>query len=134
MLIDARTIPHGKVIHTDLCIVGAGAAGITLARDFIGQRFRVCLLESGGLEFDEDTQSLYDGEIVGLPYTALKAARVRYFGGTTSHWGGWCRPLDEIDFETRDWVPHSGWPFSKSHLDPYYERAQSIFQLGRFRY
>jgi choline dehydrogenase-like flavoprotein len=130
MLIDARTVPEGKTIETEVCIVGAGAAGITLAREFIGQSFRVCLLESGGLEFDKDTQSLYDGETVGMPYTPLKAARVRYYGGTTNHWEGWCRPLDEIDFESRDWIPHSGWPFGKSHLVSFYERAQSICQLG----
>lgn len=129
MIIDARSVPKGKTIETDVCIIGAGAAGITLAREFIGQSFRVCLLESGGFEFDEDTQSLCDGETIGLPYTPLKAARVRYFGGTTNHWHGWCRPLDEIDFESRDWIPHSGWPFGKSHLFSFYERAQSICQL-----
>ena len=133
MFIDARTLTENTIIETEVCIVGAGAAGITLAREFIGQPFRVCLLESGGLEFDEDTQSLYEGENVGLPY-ALGAERLRYFGGTTNHWGGYCRPLDEIDFEPRDWIPHSGWPFGKSHLVPFYERAQSICQLGPFVY
>lgn len=134
LLVDARKIRKGTIIKTDVCIVGAGAAGISLAREFIGQRFRVCLLESGGLESDTDTQSLYEGEIAGLPYTPLHAARLRYFGGTTNHWDGWCRPLDEIDFETRDWIPHSGWPFPKAHLDPFYARAQSICQLGPFPY
>jgi choline dehydrogenase-like flavoprotein len=134
MLIDGRTIPEGKTIQTDVCIVGGGAAGITLAREFCGQPFQVCLLESGGLERDEETQSLYSGEIVGLPYTPLAAARLRFFGGTTNHWSGWCQPLDEIDFESRDWVPHSGWPFNKSHLVPFYARAQSILQIGPFAY
>ena len=134
MLIDARTLPEGKTVQTDVCIVGAGAAGITLALQFIGQPFRVCLLESGGLEFDQDTQALYDGETVGLPYGPLKAVRVRYFGGTTNHWNGFCRPLDEIDFEARDWIPHSGWPFGKPRLVSFYERAQSICQLGPFPY
>jgi choline dehydrogenase-like flavoprotein len=44
------------------------------------------------------------------------------------------RPLDEIDFEERDWVPYSGWPFDKSHLDPFYERAQTILQIGPYTY
>jgi choline dehydrogenase-like flavoprotein len=134
MLIDARTVPEGKTIETDVCIVGAGAAGITLAREFRGQPFRVCLLESGDLEFDEETQSLYGGETTGMPFTPLMASRLRYFGGATNHWGGWCQPLDEIDFEVRDWIPHSGWPFSKSHLVPFYERAQAILQIGPFAY
>ena len=134
MLIDARIVPPGKTIETDVCIVGAGAAGITLAKEFRDQSFRVCLLESGGLEPDERTQSLYSGEIAGLPYPALTVARLRYFGGTTNHWMGWCQPLDDIDFESNDWIPHSGWPFDKSYLVPFYKRAQSILQLGIFAY
>jgi len=39
-----------------------------------------------------------------------------------------------MDFEARDWVPYSGWPFDKSHLDPFYERAQSICKLGPYIY
>ena len=133
MVIDARTVPKNRIIKTDVCIVGAGAAGITLAREFIGRLFKVCLLESGGFEFDEQTQDLYEGRTVGVD-VGLRGTRGRYFGGTTNSWGNYCRPLDAIDFETRDWIPHSGWPFSKSHLDPFYQRAQSILQLGPFAY
>jgi len=135
MLTDGRDIPKNTRIDTEVCIIGAGAAGITLAREFIGQPFRVCLLESGGLEYENDTQTLHQGENVGIPNGwELERARLRYFGGTTNHWGGWCRPLDAIDFETRDWIPFSGWPFDKPHLDPFYERAHPICQLGPWDY
>jgi choline dehydrogenase-like flavoprotein len=117
-----------------VCIVGAGAAGITLARECIKQPFRVCLLESGGLDYNEDIQSLYQGENTGLPYYPLDASRLRYFGGTTNHWAGMCRPLDDIDFAARAWIPYSGWPFGRSHLDPFYARAHLICQLGSFTY
>jgi choline dehydrogenase-like flavoprotein len=133
MLVDARTLSANTVIQTDVCIVGAGAAGITLAKEFAGAGFRVSLLESGGFKFDEKTQDLYRGETVGS-HIPLNVMRLRYFGGTTNHWGNYCRPLDEIDFEKRDWVPHSGWPFKKSELDPYYERAQTVCQLGPCAY
>ena len=134
MLIDARSLSKDHRIETEVCIVGAGAAGVTLAREFIGQPFRICLLESGGLELDRETQSLYQGERTGHPYFPLDMARLRYFGGSTNHWEGWCRPLDEIDFETREYLPYSGWPFDRSHLDPFYGRAQTICQLGPFVY
>jgi choline dehydrogenase-like flavoprotein len=133
MLVDARTVSERTVVETDVCIVGAGAAGITLAREFIGKPFRICLLESGGFEFDKDTQDLCKGESAGF-YIPLDVMRLRYFGGTTNHWGNYCRPLDEMDFEARDWVPHSGWPFKKYHLDPFYQRAQSTCQIGPFAY
>lgn len=126
--------PKNKSIETEVCIIGAGAAGITLAREFIGRPFRVSLLESGGFEFDSETQSLYEGSNVGRPYHSLDAVRGRFFGGTTNYWAGNCRPLDEIDFEPRPWVPYSGWPFDRAHLVPYYQRAQPICQLGPFAY
>ena len=134
MFIDARTLPEETVVEHDICIIGGGAAGITLAREFIDQPLRVCLLEGGGLDFDEVTQSLYTGENVGVPYFPLKEARARYFGGSTNLWGGWSRPLDDIDFEDRPWMPDSGWPFIKAQLDPYYERAQKVCNLGPFEY
>lgn len=138
MIIDARSLPSEEIIETDICIVGAGTAGITLARELIGRDFKVCLLESGGRETDQKTQALYQGKNIGLPYYDLDTARARYYGGSSNRWhvdlgdnrfGLRLRPFDEIDFEYRDWVPHSGWPFAKAHLDLYYDRAQEICQI-----
>ena len=134
MFVDARSVPTKTVVECDICIIGAGAAGLTLAREFSGQEFRVCLLESGGLEFDAATQSLYQGKNAGPLQIELDTERIRYFGGTTNLWGGYCRPLDEEDFEERDWVPNSGWPFRRAELEPYYERAHRLCQLGPFNY
>lgn len=134
MLIDASTLPEDILIEKDICIIGAGAAGITLAREFIDQPYNVCLLESGGLDFDELSQSLYTGENIGVPYFPLKEARARYLGGSTNLWGGWSRPLDDIDFEDRPWMPYSGWPITKAQLVPYYERAQKACKLGPCEY
>lgn len=124
MFVDARTIPAGATLETDICIIGAGAAGIALAQEFAGLDMRVSILESGGREFDAETQALDTGRNTGTPYFPLDAARLRYFGGTTNHWGGLCRPSNEIDFESRSWVPDSGWPLTRAELQPYYERAQ----------
>lgn len=129
MFADARTVPDGTVLEADLCIIGAGAAGITLAREFVGSLLRVTVLESGDLEFDQETQSLYDGELVGLPYFPLETARLRYFGGSTNHWGGVCRPLEEVDFEPREGVPFSGWPIRRADLEPFYPRAAEVVGL-----
>lgn len=131
---DAERLENGSVLEGELCIVGAGAAGISLAREWIGKGRRVLLLEGGGFERDARMQDLYRGEIVGLPYFPLEAARLHYFGGTTNHWAGLCAPFDAIDFETRDWVPHSGWPIARADLDPYYARAQDILDLGPYDY
>lgn len=134
MLLDARTVPNAELIECDLCVVGAGAAGISLAREFAGASLKLCLLESGGLQFNDETQTLYQGEIRGRTYYGLDITRLRYFGGSTNHWTGWCRPLDAIDFEARAYLPHSGWPITCQDLNPYYARAQAVCQLGPFTY
>ncbi|MBE9190513.1 GMC family oxidoreductase [Gloeocapsopsis crepidinum LEGE 06123] len=134
MIIDALTVPAETLLETDICIIGAGAAGITIARELSNQPYEVCILESGGLGYEPATQSLYEGDNVGTRYFPLKEARARYLGGSTNLWGGWSRPLDEIDFEQRSWMPYSGWPITKSELDPYYHRAQQACHLGPFEY
>src|SRR5436305_12523776 len=134
MFFDARSLPTGTLIETGVCIIGAGAAGSTLAREFVTSRFRVALLESGGMEYEPDTQALYEGESVGEVFEELAASRLRFFGGTTNHWGGWCLPLVPIDFEVREGMLHRGWPFDRSYLDPWYSRAHEVLQLGPYDY
>lgn len=134
MIVDARTLPSGTRIDADICVIGGGPAGITVARSLAGRSARVALLESGGLEPDPTTQELARGESVGLPYYPLQTARLRCLGGTTAHWGGWCRPLDDDDFTVRSWVPHSGWPFASTELSSYYDEAHRLCQLGPLSY
>jgi choline dehydrogenase-like flavoprotein len=100
MFIDLRNLPDGQTIDADICIVGAGAAGITLAMELLGHDFRIALLESGGLEFEDDVQNLNDGACVSEQQVDLLWSRLRYFGGTTGHWGGMCGPLQPIDFRS----------------------------------
>ncbi len=107
----------------DVCIVGAGAAGITLAVELAGQGQRVLLLESGGREA-EASQEVFNGiERNGQSFKAPHAGRFRVLGGTTTRWGGQISELDAEDFSRREWVPGSGWPIAKSTLQPYYQRA-----------
>jgi choline dehydrogenase-like flavoprotein len=134
MHIDARKIADHSVIEGDICIVGAGAAGISMALDWIGTRHKVILLEGGGFEYDDQVQELYAGKTSGQKYYPLKSARLHYFGGTTGHWAGLCSPFDPIDFEKRDWIPHSGWPITRKDLDPFYARANQKLKLGPYEY
>jgi choline dehydrogenase-like flavoprotein len=132
MLIDARELPRETDITTDVCIIGGGAAGITLARELDGQGLGIAVLESGGLEPDPSTQALYGGTLSGESFGVddLESTRLRYLGGTTNHWSAQCRPFDAIDFERRDgWSP-SGWPFGRDVLDPYYVRAREVCGLA----
>ena len=135
MLINSKIVPDKSEIKTNVCIIGAGAAGITIARELKNENFSVILLESGGFDYDNETQSLYAGEGAGIiDDQYLLSSRCRYFGGSTNLWAGNCRPLDVIDFEKRSWMPYSGWPFPKSKLDSYYKEAASICEISPFDY
>lgn len=133
MLTDARTLREAIALEADVCIAGGGAAGITLARALRGSGLRVLLLESGGFTPDEATQALYAGSSIGQDYWALDTSRLRYFGGSTNHWTGWCRPLDPIDFEARPGML-GGWPLSYQELLPFYQQAQKDCELAEFDY
>jgi choline dehydrogenase-like flavoprotein len=130
MIKDFVDFDDGAAVAADICIVGGGAAGITMAREFIGTRFSVLMLEGGGLEAEAETQKLYDSEVVGLPHAGVHVGRARVFGGTTTLWGGQALRLDAFDLQKRSWVPYSGWPISREELEPFYDRADSVLQLG----
>lgn len=114
------------MLQTDICIVGAGPAGITIALGLADQRCSVILLEAGGLDPTEEGQAHYFGTMIGRAYPPLDACRIRSFGGTSNSWGGWCAALDSLDFENRPWLRGSGWPFSKKDLEGDYRSAWSV--------
>jgi choline dehydrogenase-like flavoprotein len=119
----------------DICVIGAGAAGLMLANELIRSGKRVLLLEGGGLRrWERRSQALNKTNIIGLPYAGAHSGRFRNFGGSTTAWAGQILKLEQIDFQTRDWVPGSGWPVSRAELEPYYaqaiemERADDLLQ------
>jgi hypothetical protein len=134
VITDSRSIPANAELECDLCIVGAGAAGIVLARQSVQSKLGVIVLESGGENLEAEQQALNDGEVVDGVHPPAHLYRQRRLRGSTANWGGRCVPLDEQDFRKRRHVPLSGWPFDRSALEPFYERAQSLLEVGEFDY
>ncbi len=117
-------------LFPDVCIVGAGAAGIVLAVELSRQGRTVLLLEAGARDLDEADQELYQADLLGLPHRGISTGRFRVHGGTTRRWGGQILELDTIDLDHRPWIPESGWPLSKRELQPFYDRALVLEGLG----
>ncbi|MGE0813584.1 MAG: FAD-dependent oxidoreductase [Vicinamibacterales bacterium] len=130
--IDLNQLPDASTVTADVCIIGAGAAGITVASELDGTAQSVCLLEAGGTGPDDATQALYDLDVVGQPVREHFMSRARYYGGTCNLWAGRSMALTPIDFEPRDWIPHSGWPLPYDELARYYPRAAAILRLPSF--
>ena len=100
MLLDLRTLSPADLPQADILIIGAGAAGLTMALALDGSPMPVVILESGGETYERETQALYRGRNVGLRYEPLDLCRVRTLGGSTDKrgWAGWCKIFDEHDF------------------------------------
>lgn len=113
----------------DVCIIGSGPAGMTLALELEKQGKQVLLVEGGDLQYSFPSQQIYQGELSGDPYFDLSICRLRQLGGTSGHWAGFCRTFDEIDYQARPEINVPGWPITKQDLDPYLRPASEILEL-----
>lgn len=121
---DIRTLPPNEQVETDVCLVGAGPVGLTIATELAGSGLRIVLLESGGREPDAWADSLNQIENIGAPRVMDQTlVRNRGLGGTSRTWSGRIATFDTQDFESRGWMPNSGWPISRNSLLPYFSRA-----------
>lgn len=127
--LNARDGEFPRELETDICIIGAGAAGITIAANLEHCGKRVLLLEAGDSQLEGQTQHLYAAEQTGLRYFDLTSCRLRFFGGTTNHWGGYCRENDPIDYEGRPDLGVPSWPVGYAEIKPYVDRAAEFLGL-----
>jgi choline dehydrogenase-like flavoprotein len=128
---DLRTLPQDVTLSADVCIVGSGPAGLTLATELNGSGLKLVLLESGDLERNAWAESM--DEIISVGRARVMDSgelRNRALGGTSATWGGRVTTLSEIDFQQRLWVPGSGWPITRESLMPYYRRAAEHLRMS----
>lgn len=129
MIIDLEKHPVADQPAFDVCIAGAGAAGISLAAELAVHGCRVALLEGGGAQFESRSQSLYFGASDGLPFTGLYNGRCRVLGGTTTQWGGQMLEIDPHVFGVRPGLAGGQWPYPKAELLAAYGRALQLAGL-----
>jgi choline dehydrogenase-like flavoprotein len=124
-----RNPPPDETLY-DVCIVGAGAAGISLAVELRRKGRRVLIVEGGGARFEPASQALNAGRAEGLDYAGLTEGRYRVLGGTTTQWGGQVLEIEGPVFGPRPWTPNPPWPFPKAELARHYHRALEIEGLA----
>jgi choline dehydrogenase-like flavoprotein len=134
---DARSVPADERLQADLCIVGAGPAGLTLALQLAATGAKILLLESGSARWSWRAKDLARGESVNAHYYRLEWTRVRTFGGSSWAWrkhGLRTRPLESLDFLPRPEIGRPGWPLDYAELEPYWGPASELCQLGPVGY
>ncbi|WP_295584304.1 FAD-dependent oxidoreductase [uncultured Lamprocystis sp.] len=128
-VIAARHLEPGQLIEADVCVVGSGPAGLAIAAALVQAGHSVCVVESGYAAPHQATQELSTLESVGHPVREHFVHRLRMLGGNANLWAGRCMPLEPIDFETRDWVPASGWPVSFTEYLGFLRQAGRLMRL-----
>ena len=131
MTLSAFDLVGDETLEARVCIIGSGAAGITLASELDGCGSKILLLEAGGLKPDRTLDDYYRGTATS-PHPAPTEFRRVMFGGTTGIWGGRCVAFDPIDFRARDHVLNSGWPISYEQVAQYYPAAMRYCDAGNF--
>ncbi len=143
MYVHADCLPADTILTDfDICIVGAGAAGIAMAQRLADSSLKVILLVSGGPSDrgipDEARQALYQGSagdfLQKVDPVFLHRSRLNMYGGTTNHFGFWARPLDRADTMPRPGYREACWLFDERELTPYYIDAHEFGRFGPFNY
>lgn len=133
MIVDLGQMTDPRDLDSEVVIIGAGAAGITLAAALSAQDISVTILEAGGVDPSSYDVGFFDGDVVGLPYDLL-TSRQRSLGGATNRWSGWSRPIDDFVFQRREWVGDARWPFGASELSQWFKRAHTFMGLGAYEW
>jgi len=133
MLLDSLGALDARSRRHDVCVIGTGPAGATIARALGEAGLSVLLLEAGEESWNEASQAVYEGDFYGSPaLLPLSVSRLRQFGGASNHWGGWCRPLEAVDFENKIGGLDGAWPIGRGDLEPWLAPAMRILQLPEF--
>lgn len=130
MIIDCRTVADATVIGAEVCVVGAGPAGMTVAEELAAASVSVLVIERG----DSALAAVPPELEFASPHFESPVDALRFqVGGMVPSWSSWLLdgsagarylPLEAVDFEERSWVPHSGWPIAYGELSPYFDRAR----------
>ncbi len=132
MILDlAENDPPPDLPEYDLCVVGTGPAGATVASELRSSGLRVCVLESGRRRPTARGDALKDVESRGI--LVKDWSRERVLGGSSTTWAGLSSPLDPIDLAPRPWIDASGWPIDPSELARAYEEAAARYRFPSSR-
>ena len=113
----------GDVVRAQVCVVGAGIAGLVLARKLALAGVDVVVLEAGGHSIEDSGQRLFAAaELKGQPHVGTTEGRFRVFGGTSLRWGGQVLSMSADGADA--------WPVGPEELRPFVAEAEGLLEVG----
>ena len=115
-----KAAARSEPFRSQVCVIGAGIAGLTLAHCLGRQGIDVALLESGGQTPEPRSHALFSqARNIGAPYLGLHKGPYRAVGGTSIAWGAQVLPMAA-----------SAWPIHADSLATLYSEAQQLLSLN----
>ena len=115
-----------NISNFPVVIFGSGPAGISTAIELEKKNIKTLIIEAGNSEYSDKSQEFYKGKIVGDQISDLSESRLRQFGGTSGHWGGWVKPMEKFNIDS--------WDFNSNDLISYQNKACEILDVkNKFR-
>jgi choline dehydrogenase-like flavoprotein len=113
----------------DVCIIGSGPAGLSVASKLLGKGIRFIMVESGDVTPNMEHQQLNQGYSEGPRFLDVVNSRLRTFGGGGKLWAGVCRPFDPEEFDRTN-NSYTGWPIKYTDLEKYYREAAELLGVS----
>ena len=129
MILNSDAVSSLNSNNYDIIIFGSGPASYAICKYLNNKNLKILVVEAGGFDFSDKSNDYYMGTQSGNVQYPLHHSRLRFLGGTSNHWGGTCRYLDEIDFESKLNNDNFKWPINKHHLDEHYKEALKILDI-----
>jgi choline dehydrogenase-like flavoprotein len=123
----AREFVSG-VVESDVCVIGAGPVGLTLARALVDRHRSVTFLERGSARAISQTDA-HETVFDRRPYRGATAGRAFGAGGTSALWGGQLLPVREVDLHERTQIAAPAWPVSHAELGAHFTALESWLQV-----
>jgi choline dehydrogenase-like flavoprotein len=116
-----KTLENLNFSNFPVVIFGSGPAGVSVALQLEKYKIRTLLIEAGEEQYSDLSQKFYEINNLGDKLEQLEFSRLRQFGGTSGHWGGWSKPLDS--YHLKDWLIKYG------DLSKYQEQTSKILEI-----
>ena len=120
-IINHLDIQSDSLFKSDVCIVGSGMSGQSLAATISElNNKQIMIIESGKIDYEKNVQLLNNYHNTGITFRENFKNRIRQLGGSANLWANQLMMLDPLDIKNRSWIAENlSWPINYEELKKY---------------